>query len=239
MRTNGLVRKQFGQRRRRYRKRGGLIRLQRGPNTFFGGKINSFRAEIAAPVFIYSSTGPSYVYSFSNVNNLNIMSVWNVMTVAYASDIINMFNSYMYYRIKGVKLSFTRSINSSANAVHQLPALYVDLIQDSNATNNTYMSSNRWAAESDTSLEILPLSTESAPQTRYYSMGNGVFNTSTNVYGGGKGGWISTNNQPNYQLVLGFLDVPTLSAVGENPKIGSVTVLFYFDFCKRGRINNF
>lgn len=215
------------------------MRLQRGPNTFFGGKINSFRAEIAAPVFIYSSAGPSFVYSFSNVNNVGIQSVWNIITVGFASDIVNMFNSYMYYRIKGVKLSFTRSINASVNTVYQLPALYVDLIQDSNATNNTYMSSNRWAPESDTSLEILPLNTDAVPQTKYYSMGSGVFNTSTNVYGGGKGAWISTNNQPNYQLVLGFLDQPTLSAVGENPKIGTINVMFYFDFCKRGRINNY
>lgn len=238
----GLVRKQLGRKvrkGRRYRRRTGVMRLQRQPRTFFGGKTALHRAEIGVPVYIYASTGPSYLYSFSPNTNQYLFTCWSVLGAQYATDISNMFNSYMYYRIKGMQMSFSRSINAAVNTVYQLPAFYVDLVHETNATANTYMNSQRWAAESDTALEILPLTTSSYPQQKYYSYGNDMFISNSGDYSGGKGAWISTILQPQHQLVLGWLDAPTLSGISDSPKVGTITVKFYFEFCKRGRIHNY
>lgn len=237
MNSNGLVRKQI--RRRRYRRRPGLMRLQRRPSTFYGGKIAPLKAELGAPVYIYAATGPSYSYSFSSIADLNRISIWNINGVQYASDIVNQFNSYMFYRIKGVKLSFSRSINAAVNTVFQLPSVYFELLPDTNATANTYIFQSRWVAESDTALQVLPLNTSAAPQSKYYSFGNTCFFNNSAQHTFGKAGWTSTAIQPNIQLALGYLDVPLLSSTTESPKIGTIVATFYMEFCKRGRINNY
>lgn len=234
-----LVRKQLGRRsrRRRFRRSRPMVMLRK-PRTFYGGKIQSYVAEIALPVYICSQTGPVYSYSFSPTGQQLTAQFFNFTSPSYAADISNMFNSFAYYKINGIGLSFTRSVNAALTTVFQLPAIYFDFIHEIE-TSQLALINNRSIVESDTAMEVQVLNTVATPRSKYYSYGKGDFYNSAGHLNCGKSAWMTSSRTPVHLLCLGYLDSPALSAATESPKIGSVLCKIYMQFCKRIKINNY
>ena len=236
---NGLIRKQLGYKRRGKRRMGRrkAMKLYRQPK-FYGGKKQNYQLEISIPVFLYSGTGPSYAYSFSTTQISRITQCFNSAAPGYSADSANMFNSYLFYRINGIKLSFTRSINAALTTVYQLPALYMDIVQDLNQTQAGNIDA-RTICESDTALEIQVLNTHAIPPSKYYAYGSDLFSNLDGEVTSGKGVWMNTARTPVHNLIIGSLDAPSLSSPTEQPKVGTILITYYLQFCKRLKMNSY
>lgn len=237
----GLIRKQLGRKsgRRSYRRRrqSRKLALYRAPKAFFGGKVFNHAIEISVPVYIRAAAGPIFQYSLSTSNELYWTNFFNTGTPNYAPDITNMFNAYLYYKIRGVKMEFTRSINAALTTVYQLPALWAD-ISGTFAPVQVNMFTNRTVCESDTAMEVQVLNTSSRPPSKYYSFGGNAYSGPSGTVDFGNA-WMSTDRQPSINLMIGFLDGPTLAGTTESPKIGSLNCTVYLSFCKRIKLNNY